>query len=143
MPLRVIGSGVGRTGTNSLKVALERLLGAPCYHMLEVFPRPAHFGLWTAVARGQPVDWDALFDGFAAAVDWPAAAFWPELAAKYPDAVIVLSERESADAWWKSASATIFDRTRPPPPPPMLEMLQAFLGARFTPAIHDREQAIA
>jgi hypothetical protein len=111
--------------------------------MLEVFPRPTHFGLWTAAARGKPVDWDALFDGFAAAVDWPAAAFWPELAAAYPNALIVLSVRESAEAWWKSATNTIFDRSRIAPPPPMREMLDAMLAARFTPDVHDRERAIA
>src|SRR5689334_20661567 len=107
MPLRVIGSGVGRTGTNSLKLALEQLLGAPCYHMLEVFPRPHHFGLWTTVGRGGSVDWEALFDGFVAAVDWPVAAFWSELAAVYPEAIILHSERDP-EAWWKSAISTIF-----------------------------------
>jgi hypothetical protein len=110
--------------------------------MIEVFPRPAHFGLWTAAARGQQVDWHALLDGFPAAVDWPASAFWPEIAAAFPDAIILLSTRDS-EAWWKSASATIFDRTRAAPPPPMREMLDAMLGARFTPAVHDRERAIA
>ena len=64
----------------SLKLALERLLGGPCYHMIEVFPRPAHLGLWTAAARGERVDWHALLDGFTAAVDWPPAAFWKEIA---------------------------------------------------------------
>jgi len=142
MTLKMIGAGFGRTGTLSLKLALERLLGAPCYHMMEVFPRPAHFGLWTAAARGQAVDWNALFDGFAAVVDWPASAFWAELAAEYPGAPILLSTRDSA-SWWKSASATIFDRSRTAPAPPMREMLDALFGARFTLAIHDREQAIA
>ena len=142
MTLRVIGAGLGRTGTMSLKLALERLLGAPCYHMVEVFPRPAHFARWTAAARGEPVDWRALLDGFAAAVDWPSAAFWEELAEAFPDAPIVLSTRD-AESWWRSASATIFDASRPPPPPAMREMLDALFGRRFTPAIHDRERAIA
>jgi len=142
MTLRVVGAGLGRTGTMSLKHALERLLGGRCYHMIEAVQRPADFGVWTAAARGQPVDWDALFAGFAAAVDWPASAFWPELAARYPDAIILLSTRDP-DAWWNSARATIFDPTRPPPPPPMREMLDAMFGTRFTPAIHDRARAIA
>jgi hypothetical protein len=142
MSLRVVGAGLGRTGTMSLKLALEKLLRAPCYHMVEVFPRPAHFGLWTAAAQGKPVDWDAMFDGFAAAVDWPTSAFWSELAARYPDAMILLSTRD-AEGWWKSANATIFDRARAAPPPPMKAMLEALFAHRFTPAIHDREQAIA
>jgi hypothetical protein len=124
----------------SLKLALERLLGRPCYHMVEVFPRPAHFGLWTAAAHGDPVDWPALFDGFAAAVDWPASAFWEDLSHAYPDAIIILSSRDSA-SWWKSASETIF-AGRPPPGSPMAGMLEAVIGGRFTRS-RDRETAIA
>jgi hypothetical protein len=142
MSLRVIGSGMGRTGTQSLKLALEQLLGAPCYHMMEVFPRPSHFGMWTAAGRGEPVDWNKLFDGFAAAVDWPAAAFWEELAAAYPAAIILHSERDP-EGWWKSASATIFKPRTEPPPPPMREMLDSVLGSRFTTAIRDKDAAIA
>ena len=142
MTLRVIGAGLGRTGTMSLKLARERLLGGPCYHMVEVFPRPAHFGLWTAAGRGQLPDWHALFDGFAAAVDWPAAAFWPEIAAAFPDAIILLSTRDSA-SWWKSASETIFAPRDTPPPPPMAEMLAAVIGTRFTPNMKDKAAAIA
>jgi hypothetical protein len=101
----LIGSGCGRTGTTSLKTALERLLGGPCYHMFEV--KPEHVAPWHAAARGEPLDWSVIMDGFVAAVDWPAAAFWSELAAAYPDAIILHSERD-ADAWWRSASGTIF-----------------------------------
>lgn len=141
--MKVIGSGLGRTGTHSLKLALEKLLGAPCYHMFEVFPRPAHFGLWTKAAHGEHVDWHALFDGFAAAVDWPAAAFWEEISAAYPDAIILHSERSSPEAWFKSASETIFKEREQPRPPPMQEMAAALFGNRFTPHIRDQAAAIA
>jgi hypothetical protein len=109
--LRVVGAGVGRTGTTSLKVALERLLGAPCYHMIEVFTHPDHVGRWLAAGRGEPVDWRALFRGYAAAVDWPVAAYWPEVSAAFPDAIVLLSVRDPA-SWWKSASSTIFPASR-------------------------------
>src|SRR5579884_4290855 len=109
--LRVIGAGIGRTGTHSLKLALERLLGGRCYHMVEVFQRPEHIPVWAAAAKGEPVDYRRLLDGYVAAVDWPSAAFWPELAAAFPDAVIVLSSRD-ADGWWRSASRTIFEAMR-------------------------------
>jgi hypothetical protein len=143
MTLRVVGAGMGRTGTMSLKLALTRLLGAPCYHMVEVFAKPAHFALWTAAGRGQPVDWNALFEGYTSAVDWPAAAFWPELAAAFPDAHVLLSTRDSA-SWWKSASETILAPSSPAfVPGPMSEMIDAVLGSRFTKQIHDREAAIA
>ena len=79
MSLRIIGAGVGRTATMSLKLALEKLLGEPCYHMGEVFAHPEHTPLWHAAAKGRMPDWRSFFKGYAAAVDWPAAAFWPEL----------------------------------------------------------------
>jgi hypothetical protein len=132
MALRVVGAGVGRTGTSSLQQALQRLLGAPCYHMVEVFGRPDHVAAWHAGFRGDPVDFDTVFDGFAATVDFPAAGFWAEMAAAYPDALVLLSERASNDAWWKSADATIFEAMRHPAPPPMAawaEMAQAMIHA--------------
>lgn len=107
MSLRVIGAGFGRTGTASLKLALEKLLGAPCYHMLEVFRNPSHVRLWHDAALNKPVDWDKLFEGYVAAVDWPASAYWPELMKQYPDALVLLSVRDP-DSWWKSANETIF-----------------------------------
>jgi len=144
MTLRVVGSGMGRTGTMSLKLALARLLGGPCYHMVEVFARPADFAIWTAAGRGQPVDWRALFEGFVAAVDWPVAAFWPEIAATFPEALILHSTRDP-ESWWKSASETIFGGGSGDPPggPAMKEMLEAVLGSRFTPHIHDKAAAVA
>jgi hypothetical protein len=106
--LRVVGAGLGRTGTNSLKVALEQLLGEPCYHMSEVGNHPEHAGLWAAAYAGEATNWDELFTGYAAAVDWPAAGLWQKTAEAYPDALILLSVR-SADSWWTSCSSTIFN----------------------------------
>ena len=148
MTLRLIGAGVGRTGTNSLKLALEILLGRPCYHMLEVFEHPEHVPLWRAAANDEPVDWDGLFAGYAAAVDWPAAAFWRELSAAFPAAAVVLSTRSTADAWWRSASATIFDTERPEPPPGAgpggwQEMAREVTSRRFTPDVGDEDAAKA
>lgn len=107
MALRVVGAGLGRTGTNSLKVALERLLGGTCYHMVEVFGHPEHVPLWEAAYRGDMPDWDALFDGFTAGVDWPLGGLWQPVSEAFPDALVLLSYRD-ADKWWKSASDTIF-----------------------------------
>ncbi len=143
--LRVIGAGIGRTGTHSLKLALERLLGGRCYHMVEVFQRPEHIPVWAAAAKGEPVDYRRLLDGYVAAVDWPSAAFWPELAAAFPDAVIVLSSRD-ADGWWRSASRTIFEAMRRGPgahePPGWRAMITATLD-RFTPDFLDETAAKA
>ena len=144
MGLRVVGAGLGRTGTASLKAALTQLLEAPCYHMIEVFARPADAIVWRDAALGQMPDWNAFLDGYAAAVDWPAAAFWEELAAANPDAIILLSTRDP-EKWWESASQTIFaPREGASPVPGFTEMIEAILGAnRFTKDRHDKDEAIA
>jgi hypothetical protein len=105
--LQVIGAGLGRTGTTSLKLALEDLLGGNCYHMLEVRERPADPGVWADAYENRLPDWGAFLEGYRAVVDWPAAPFWSELSEAFPDAVIVLSVRDP-ESWWKSASRTIF-----------------------------------
>lgn len=108
MTLRVIGAGFGRTGTASLKIALERLLGGPCYHMSEVLGRAGHVDLWLEVVAGKP-DWPAIFGNYVATVDFPASNYWRELAAFYPDAKIVLSVRD-AERWFQSTQKTIFSK---------------------------------
>ena len=70
--MKIIGAGFGRTGTMSLKVALETLGFGPCYHMIEVFDHPEHPSLWQAAWRGEPTDWDTFLSGYESAVDWPA-----------------------------------------------------------------------
>lgn len=106
--LRVIGAGLPRTGTMTLKNAFETLLGEPCHHMADVFGRKEiDVPAFQAAVRGDFPDWERLFEGYAAAVDWPASAFYPELAERYPDAIVVLSKRDDFSAWWTSASNTV------------------------------------
>lgn len=107
-----MGAGLPRTGTHSLKLALEHLLGGPCYHMSEVFDHPEHVPLWHEAVRGQAHRFDEIFDTYVAAVDWPASAFWRELTSAHPDAIVLLSVRESAERWWRSADATVWDAIR-------------------------------
>jgi hypothetical protein len=124
MTLQIIGAGFGRTGTYSLKVALEMLGYDKCYHMSEVFEHPEDAAVWEASARGEQVDWDALFEDYAAGVDWPVAAFWRELMAHYPEAKIILTVRD-ANSWYESASKTIFaNMTREVPPQAPLAVRQ-------------------
>lgn len=107
--LRVIGAGLPRTGTHSLRLALQQLLGQNCYHMSLLFERGGvDTAAWQAALDGEPVDWDAVFADCTAAVDWPVSAFWADLAERYPDALIVLSTRDSAAAWWQSATNTVW-----------------------------------
>jgi len=145
MPLRVIGAGLGRTGTLSLKAALEQLLDARCYHMIEVFGNADASDTWSRAVDGELPDWDSFLGEYEATVDWPAAAFWSELSAAFPDAIILLSTRD-ADAWWESASNTIFDTmTGEPPPGTPLEaqhkMILNVLHSRFTLNWDDEDSA--
>lgn len=106
MALDVIGAGFGRTGTNSLKLALEQLNFGPCHHMFEVRDNPEQLPAWDHAARGEQADWDAMFQGYRAQVDWPGAAYWRQLSDHYPYAKIILSVRDP-DAWFDSVWATI------------------------------------
>jgi hypothetical protein len=106
--LRVIGAGVGRTGTFSLHLGLTALLPAKCYHMFEVTERPEHVPLWerTRAEGVPPGGWGALFDGYAGVVGGPASGYWRELSTAFPDAVVVLSTRDT-DEWWQSFARTV------------------------------------
>jgi hypothetical protein len=144
MPLKVVGAGLGRTGTHSLKLALEQLLDEPCYHMLEVLGHPEHVAPWHQAALGNMPDWDALFTGYGAAVDWPAAAFWRELGDAYPDSVILLSTRDGA-GWWRSCNNTIFEVFRKADdtmPPEWTAMIKELFG-RFAGDTLDEATAVA
>jgi hypothetical protein len=128
MPLKVVGAGFGRTGTLSLKVALEQLGFARCYHMTEVFARPEHVGLWDAAGMGKSVDWEVLFQGYQATVDWPACNFYADLLRTYPDAKVILTVRDP-ERWYDSASQTIFRQQRAFPAwlLPLFPRLRTFL----------------
>jgi hypothetical protein len=138
MTLQVIGAGLGRTGTMSLKLALERLGLGPCYHMAELMMNPERTPLWIAAADGKP-DWEAVFAGYSSTTDYPACLYWPELAAAYPNAKLILTKRDK-EKWFESTQATIFSegmsaRIRGTPIEPFFEKtVWRDFGAR----IHDR-----
>jgi hypothetical protein len=107
MSLKVVGAGFGRTGTFSLKLALEKLCGGPCYHMYEVFQHPQDIAVWHRAALNQPVDWQEFMAPWTTAVDLPVSAFWKELSQAFPESLILLSMRDP-ESWWESANSTIF-----------------------------------
>jgi hypothetical protein len=109
--VKVIGAGFGRTGTSSLKAALEELGFDPCYHMTEVFANPEHADFWLAAWRGEPVDWDGVLGGYEASVDWPACTFYAELMQRHPDAKVLLSVRDP-ERWYESTRSTIYELGR-------------------------------
>src|SRR5436190_13180988 len=149
MALRVVGAGLGRTGTHSLKLALEQLLGGPCYHMSELIEREGDTAVWARAVDGRDVDWVAFLSEFSATVDWPACAFWEEIAAAHPGAVVVLSVRESPEAWVKSVERTIAQAIQKPVPPEdeawveRRRMVLAMVESTFTPDWRDRDAAKA
>jgi hypothetical protein len=140
--LQVIGAGYGRTGTLSLKQALDQLGFGPCYHMSEVFQNPAAPGWWSDAADGKP-DWPKIFAGYASTVDWPGCTFYAELAEAYPDAKVILTERD-AEQWFKSTQATIFPNATPPDTgKPFDTMFRKVIGQLFDQRMRDRDHVIA
>lgn len=106
MALDIIGPGFGRTGTYSLKIALEHLGFGPAHHMFEVRDNPHLLPDWEAAARGETMDWDKVFAGYRSQVDWPGARVWSELATRYPAAKVILTVRDPDD-WHDSIEQTI------------------------------------
>ncbi|MBA3793715.1 MAG: sulfotransferase family protein [Rubrobacter sp.] len=105
--MKVIGAGFGRTGTTSLKAALEALGFGSAYYMTEVFTHPEHVEFWEAARRGERVDWEAFFSGYGVAVDWPACAFYGELMEAFPEAAVILTVRDP-ERWYESTLSTIY-----------------------------------
>ena len=143
MALDVIGVGLGRTGTLSLKIALEMLGFRPCYHMVEVWANPPCMGDWIAAADGKP-NWEKIFAGYKATVDYPGCHFWRELTAAYPNAKVLLTVRDAGD-WFESTQATIFSpqlRGRVGASPAR-ELLDKTVWGEFGSAIDDRGHMLA
>ncbi len=106
MALQVIGAGFGRTGTDSLRTALNMLELGPCHHMHEVMQSDEQRDLWNRKTLGEDIGWDKIYDGFGSAVDWPSAFYWEELMAFYPEAKVILTHRDP-ESWWRSYERTI------------------------------------
>jgi Sulfotransferase domain len=115
--VKVIGVGFGRTGTMSLKAALEQLGAGPCFHMIDLIMgerRERDLPHWVRAAAGESVDWYAAFDGYESTVDWPGAARWREICDAFPDALVLLNVREF-EGWYTSVANTIRAAKLSPP----------------------------
>ncbi len=145
MAIKLIGAGLPRTGTMSLKGALQRLTGEPCYHMDEVFRRPEHPAIWSRVLDGEIGHLDELLDGFTCAIDWPMSSVWREAAEHYPDALVLLSRRTDAGTWWRSADKTVWHvmRSFQPDEPDDWWDMNARLQRRFAHDWDDPATAMA
>lgn len=137
MTLQVIGAGFGRTGTTTLKWALETLLHGKCHHMREVLGSPSQVYGWAAKARGEPVDLAVLLEGYVAACDWPSAAYYAELAERFPAAKVVLTVRDF-DKWYQSAYESIYGMSLMVKRPPVSWMTRVNPRMRaFGPMVDD------
>lgn len=142
MSLKVIGAGLGRTGTYSLRLAIDQLGFGPCHHMEEVARNlPVQLPLWNAALDGN-ADWAAIYAGYGSAVDWPTARFFRELNATYPDAMFVLGYRDP-DAWADSFGETIYKLISSTDEPPehlrdWLKMAREVIRQTGIPAGADR-----
>jgi hypothetical protein len=146
MAMQLIGAGLPRTGTSSLREALRYLLDAPVYHMSEAFAHPDHARTWVAAIDGAPPIWGEFLSGYAAGVDAPFSNCWRDLAAAYPDAPVLLSHRGDPEVWYRSMEATVLPRTREmlakADDDPMVPLFRVIFRGLFTD-IDDRDQAIA
>ena len=145
MSITVIGAGLGRTGTMSLKFALEQIGFGPCFHMIELMKVPERIALWDRAGSGEAVDWEDVLRGFNATVDWPSCTFYRELAARYPAAKVILTLRDP-DKWFDSTQATIFkamDQLVADPQNPMGSMVRKVIMKMFDDNMHDRAHCIS
>lgn len=150
MVLQIIGSGFGRTGTKSLKEAIEVLGFGPCHHMYELLDNLDQVPDWQALANGETRDWETVFSGYSSQVDWPGAHYWRQTMAAFPNAKILHSVRP-VEKWWVSFDKTIgklLERYQemdfPPPIHEILDMNRKFVGdATFDGKFRDRDAAIA
>lgn len=142
MALSVIGAGFGRTGTESMKTALEILGFGPCHHMKVILSNPEMEAYWRGVlATGDNPDWDEAYEGFGSGVDWPTACYWQELADHWPEAKILLTVRDS-DSWYESINKSILPVINKLTDPDSIGLKMLSKGV-FDDRLGDRDYAIA
>ncbi len=152
--MKVIGAGFGRTGTMSLKAALERLGFGPCFHMIDLIRDPTPLPNWQAAADGEKVDWTEALDGWESTIDWPGCTFWEEMAEIWPDAPVLLSVRDP-EAWYRSTLNSIHEakemalrgelqgNTEEPPDPAVMQMINGLIWkGTFKGRFTDKEFAL-
>ena len=130
MPIKIVGAGFPRTGTNTLKQALEQLGYSKTYHFKEMIANPSDLQYWLTLEETGTTNWDALYDGFEASVDLPAYPWYLEHMEKYPDAKVILTVRPF-DKWYDSLYSTIY-QAGPQTLPQKLAMLSKLL---FNPGL--------
>jgi hypothetical protein len=152
--MKVIGVGFGRSGTLSLKTALEQLGAGPCFHMLDLIDggsQSRDLPYWVRIANGAPVDWHEVFATWQSTVDWPACTLWRELVDAFPEATVLLNVRDF-DAFYESCQNTLLavkraalagelapDMQRMPPPELWLVIEKLVWQGDFQGRFEDKE----
>lgn len=141
--MKLINLGFGRTGTTSLKAALERIGYAPCFHTTDLLTSTDNLDVWEAAGRGETTNWQVFFKDYAVA-DWPAALHWRDILAAHPTAKVMISVRDP-DAWHGSMMATLAKLDAIHLPIPRLKRAKAFmyrtLDTMFDGRLDDRAYA--
>ncbi|MFG3038147.1 sulfotransferase family protein [Streptomyces sp. NPDC048330] len=151
--LKLINAGLGRTGTTSLKVALDRLGLGTCFHMFDIVGDGDRLERWAkVVCDGEPADWPALFEGYTSAVDGPCAVYYREIAEAFPEAKVILTVRE-AEGWYRSTYDTLYQfvlKSAEHPPEPgsrqarLLDLTRTLVwDGVFDGRFEDKDHAIA
>jgi hypothetical protein len=133
MSLQVFGTGQGRTGTTSLKNALEHLGFGKCYHMFELLSHPEQVVYFEKAERGEEVNWDELFQGYHSACDFPVVRYYKQILERYPDAKVIHTTRDP-ESWFKSVTNTIFWVVKPSPG----RMLRMMIRLPFSSTLRKR-----
>jgi hypothetical protein len=152
--VQVIGAGFGRTGTWSLKAALEQIGFGPAFHMIDLMPHPDRAPMFLAALNGEDVDWNVVFDGYRSTVDWPGCTWWEEMAETWPEAPILLSVRDP-EAWYRSTINSIHEakemalrgelqgNTEEAPDPAVMQMINGLIwNGTFKGRFTDKEFAL-
>jgi hypothetical protein len=125
MSIKIIGAGFPRTGTTTLKRSLETLGFSHVYHMKELLVNPHKLYLWKTLSETGDTDWETLYDGYDATVDFPGYPWYKEHMKKYPDARVILTVRDF-ESWYKSVDSTVF-RAGPQTPGEKIKMMGKLL----------------
>jgi hypothetical protein len=113
MSIKIIGAGFPRTGTNTLRESLELLGFNKTYHMKQLLVHPENVHYWETLRATGTTDWEGLYDGYQATVDFPCYPWYKQHMQHYPDAKVILTVRPFEN-WYESFYSTIWKAQNPP-----------------------------
>ena len=152
--MQIISVGFLRTGTTSMKLALEQLGFGPCYHLKELVNDPSRAAEWLTVAADPAsADWKRIYADYNSAVGTPTTTFWRHVVTAFPTAKVIITVRDPHD-WYDSANRTIGKALAPPLPvrlltwrprrePDLLDEVQRIAREHEGGQVTGRDEAVA